>query len=62
MSTQRGIQLSVPRELRSRVEACGGAETPLPSIQIGTAIVTGCVATERWLRQQTLRARQDNCA
>ena len=62
MSTQRGIQLSAPSVLHSRVEACGGPERPLPSILLGTAIMTGCVPSERWLRQQTLRACQDNSA
>lgn len=62
MSTQRAIQLGMPSELHSRVEACGGAERPPPSIHLGAAIVTGCVAAKRWLRQQKLRACEDNRA
>ena len=62
MSTQRSIQLGVPSEPHSRVEACGGAERPSPSIHLRTAIVTGCVAAEQWLRQQKLRACEDNSA
>ena len=62
MSTQRGIRLKVPKNLRSRVEACARVQRPWLPNCVRAAIVAGCAGTERRLGLQGLRACQDNSA
>ena len=62
MPTQRGIRLKVPKNLRSRVEACARVQRPWLPNCVRTAIVAGCAAAERRPGLQALRACQDSSA